>query len=148
MATETFTLDKTFNPKMVGPELDAMPGFPPFSVQFAGFENATYGRLNPFSQATKEITWNKGVADVADRAEIRVFTRDPLTPVERVQVLNVLTSHDSVPDTPSQAKEKLDAADTAALRAIFDSGIPGPPATRELLRLITRLLLVERKEDV
>ncbi len=148
MAVETFTLDKTFNSQTIKGELDAMANFPASTTAFSGFENAQYGRLTPFSEATREISWNKGVADSANRTEIRVTTRDPLTAAQRGQVSNVLTSHDSVPDTDKQASQRQTDIDTASLRAIFDAGIPGPPATQEILRLITRLILVGRKEDV
>lgn len=149
MATELFNRIKDFNTPSIRAELGAL-GLPVFTAKFSGFENVprSLDRLRPFAEATRVVARRRQpdgtvIEDTAARGDIRIETRNPLTPLAVTAVGAALDAHDPAIDDPSQADRRQHLNDVATLRATFDAGIAD--AT---LALTTKLVLRDEGEDV
>ena len=147
MALEVIVKTKDFNRPTIQAELDAL-GLQNFAAAFSGFQGTGLDRLEPFPEATRVITRTRQPdgsiqEDTADRGELRIETRNPLTGPELTSLNATLDAHDPAIDDASQAKPRQTLADVSALRATFDAGIADPTEEKTV-----RLLLIEYGEDV
>ena len=147
MALEVIVKTKDFNRPTIQAELDAL-GLQNFAAAFSGFQGTGLDRLEPFPEATRVITRTRQPdgsiqEDSADRGELRIETRNPLTGPELAAVNTTLDDHDASIDDPSQDNDRQTLADVSALRSTFDAGISDPTEEKTV-----RLLLVEYGEDI
>ena len=117
MVVTVFNKIRTFNSELVD--------LSPHTAEYAGFENDRNGRVKPFTDATKIISRDRvaGTTDVAARGDVRVSSRDPLTPAEVITVDQILDDHDDTIDSAGQAENTAASADIAALKVSHDAGI-------------------------
>lgn len=139
---------KDFNTTQMEVELNALIGFPTFTINFRGFQPLDrFSRVEPFPESSRVLGRSEieGVVtiDSADTGDIRVTTRDPLTGVQQTQLDVALDAHVDTVDTPEQTRAKQAVVDQASLLSAFNAGIADTD-----LRLTAKLLLRELGEDV
>ena len=147
MANEVLSKIKDFNRPTIKEELEAL-AFEEFKASFSGFEGAELDRLTPFPEATRVIVRRRLAdgsvqEDTAARGEVRIETKNALTPAELTSLNGVLDSHDATVDHSSQAKPRQTKVDIADLRTTFDAGIADPTVAK-----MVRLILIDHGEDV
>lgn len=143
MAVQKYIKLKDFNPQLLKEELDALT-LPARSPDwFAGFDRAANPEhATPMSEASRQVGKRnvKGETptppDFADKGEIRITTRNPLTAAEVTAVDDALDSHVASGRSTNQQKEDQITADVLELQVKFDLGITDPD-----MRLLSRLVL-------
>jgi len=139
---------KDFNGPQMEVELNAVSGFPNFTISYRGFEpKDRQGGVTPFPESSRVLGRSviEGVTtlDSADTGDIRVTTRDPLTGPQQADLDTALNAHVDTVKTPEQQREDQSVIDQASLLTSFNAGIADAD-----LNLTAKLTLRELGEDI